>query len=61
MINWNLYFSQTDVSALYSQLKAMQKKNTELEEENAKITSKVKIQIEYACAVLLFIYKSSGK
>lgn len=33
--------SETDVSALLSQLKALQKKNTELEEENTKITLKL--------------------
>nr|KYP58511.1 hypothetical protein KK1_013921 [Cajanus cajan] len=34
-------FTETDVSALLSQLKALQKKNTELEEENMKITLKL--------------------
>lgn len=36
---------QTDVSSLLSQLKDLQKKNTDLEEENKKITLKVNFEI----------------
>jgi len=51
-------FSQIDFSALLSQLKGLQNKNTELEEENRKITLKVSIQSECTRAVYFFIYKA---
>lgn len=51
---------QADVSSLLSQIKVLQRKNNELDEENRKITSKVKVQIVIYSFIFIDIHKTNA-
>jgi hypothetical protein len=54
-----MWLIQSDVSSLLSQIKELQKKNTELDEENKKINLKVKIQIVIYSVVFIGLQKTN--
>jgi hypothetical protein len=55
-----MWLIQSDVSSLLSQIKELQKKNTELDEENKKINLKVKIQIVIYSIVFIGLRKTNA-
>jgi hypothetical protein len=55
-----MWLIQSDVSSLLSQIKELQKKNTELDEENKKINLKVKIQIVIYSVVFIVLRKTNA-
>jgi len=55
-----ILLKQADVSSLLSQIKVLQRKNNELDEENRKITLKVKVQIVIYSFIFIDIHKTNA-